>query len=60
MTTLSPEERLIGLATVWSEVKHNYPMWHRHPNLDWDAEFRKRVPQALADQGDWECYRPRS
>jgi C-terminal processing protease CtpA/Prc len=57
MTTLLPEERLFGLATVWSEVKYNYPMWHRHSNLDWDAAFRERVPQVLADQSEWDYYR---
>jgi hypothetical protein len=50
MGGLTREERLVGLATVWSEVKYNYPMWHRHPDLDWDRAFRERVPGALVEQ----------
>lgn len=57
MKGLTREERAIGLATVWSEVKYNYPMWHRHPDLDWGLVFRERVPGALAEQSDWEYYR---
>ncbi len=57
MRTLSAEDRLVGLATVWSEVKYNYPMWHRHPDLDWDAAFRERISLVLEDQSDWDYYR---
>jgi C-terminal processing protease CtpA/Prc len=57
MGGLAREERAVGLATVWSEVKYNYPMWHRHPDLDWDLAFRERVPEALAEQSDWQYYR---
>jgi carboxyl-terminal processing protease len=57
VSALTREERVVGLATIWSEVKYNYPMWHRHPDLDWDLAFRGRVPQALAEQSDWQYYR---
>jgi C-terminal processing protease CtpA/Prc len=55
-TTLTPEERLLGLATAWSEVKYNYPMWHRLPDLDWDKSFRERIATVLTDQPDVEYY----
>jgi carboxyl-terminal processing protease len=57
VSTLTREERVVGLATIWSEVKYNYPMWHRHPDLDWGLAFRERVPAALAAQSDWQYYR---
>ena len=47
----------MGLATVWSEVRYNYPMWRRHPGLDWDSAFGERVAGALAAQSDWQYYR---
>lgn len=56
-STLSPEERLWGLASLWSEIKYNYPMWHRHPDLDWDAAYRARIAPALAEQSDADYYR---
>jgi len=54
--TLTPEERILGLATAWSEVKSNYPMWHRLPDLDWDESFRERIATVLADQPDIAYY----
>lgn len=57
LETLTLAERVEGLSTVWAETKYNYPMWHRLPELDWDAEYRKRVPLALAKQSDWDYYR---
>ncbi len=54
---ISPEQRAYGLAAIWSEVKYNYPMWHRLPDLDWDGEFRRRIPEVLAAKSDLEYYR---
>ena len=54
--TLSAQDRLLGLARIWSEVKYNYPMWHRLGGLDWDVEFRRRIPQVLQEQSDWDYY----
>ncbi|MCL5270642.1 MAG: S41 family peptidase [bacterium] len=57
MRELTRSERLMGLSTLWSEAKYNYPMWHRHPGLDWDAEYEKRLDQAAADQSLGDYYR---
>ena len=54
---LTREERAAGLARVWSEVTYNYPMWHRHADLNWDAAFRERLTGVLAARSDWEYYR---
>jgi carboxyl-terminal processing protease len=54
---LRPEERAAGLARVWSEVTYNYPMWHRHADLNWDAAFQERLTGVLAARSDWEYYR---
>jgi len=42
---------------VWSEVKYNYPMWHRLSGLDWDGAFRERLAEVLPGQPDWDYYR---
>jgi carboxyl-terminal processing protease len=57
MAAPSAEERLFGLASIWREVRYNYPMWHRHPSLDWDAEFRARIPLVATDQTQSDYYR---
>ena len=55
--TLTADERLFGLAMVWSEAKRCYPMWHRLPDLDWGGEFQRRLPEVVPDQSDLEYYR---
>jgi len=59
MTTGSPNlsaaDRVEGLATVWSEATRNYPMWHRLPDLDWDAAFRERI-EAVSTAETLEAY----
>ncbi len=57
MGSLTPQDRLFGLASIWREVRYNYPMWHRHADLDWDAEFRARLPLVAAEQTEWDYYR---
>jgi carboxyl-terminal processing protease len=57
MGALTAQDRLLGLASIWREVRYNYPMWHRHPDLDWDAEFRERLLLVSAEQPDWDYYR---
>lgn len=44
------EQKLWGLMQIWSEAKYNFAFFDRHPDLDWDAEVQKRIPQVLAAQ----------
>ena len=54
---LSPAERLYGLSKFWSEVKYNFAYFHQVPDLDWDLEYQRLIPEVLADQSNYEYYR---
>lgn len=55
--TLTAQQRAMGLARVWSEVRYNYPMAHRLKGLDWDAQFQARLAEVLPEQSDRDYYR---
>lgn len=46
----SAEQKLWGLMQIWSEAKYNFAFFDRLPDLDWDTEVQKRIPQVLAAQ----------
>jgi C-terminal processing protease CtpA/Prc len=54
---LSVDQRLAGLATVWSEVKFNFANFDLVPKLEWDAEFAAYIPGVRAAKNDTEYYR---
>ncbi len=54
--TGSAEQKLWGLMLIRSEVKYNFAFFHRLPDLDWDAEVQKRIPQVLAAQDSIAYY----
>ena len=54
---LSAEERLYGLSQFWSQVKYNFAFFHQVPDLDWDLEYQRLIPEVLADQSNYEYYR---
>ncbi len=44
-----PEQRAVGLATIWSEVKYNFAFWDHLDGEDWwDDQFAKFLPRVLA------------
>ena len=54
---LTPDERLFGLARIWSEVKYNFANFDLVPDLDWDKAFQEYLPRAAEQQTDAEYYR---
>jgi C-terminal processing protease CtpA/Prc len=54
---LTREERIFGLAKIWSEVKYNFANFDLVPDLDWDKAFQEYLPKAAEQQSDAEYYR---
>jgi len=54
---LTREERIFGLAKIWSEVKYNFANFDLVPDLDWDKAFQEYLPQAAEQQSDAEYYK---
>jgi hypothetical protein len=47
--TISPADRILTLATFWSEAKYNFAFWDRLPDLNWPArsELGRNVRRVL-------------
>ena len=54
---LTREERIWGLAKVWSGVKYNFANFDLVPDLDWDKAFQEYLPKAAEEQSNVEYYR---
>lgn len=54
---LTRDERLFGLARIWSEVKYNFANFDLVPDLDWDKAFQEYLTKAAEQQTDAEYYR---
>jgi carboxyl-terminal processing protease len=54
--TVPPSDRLLTLATFWSEAKYNFAFWDR-VDLDWDAAFVEYTERALQVESDIEFFR---
>jgi carboxyl-terminal processing protease len=58
---LSEEEKIAGLARLWSEVKYNFANFDitetKNPGLDWDAQFLATIPRVRATKSTAEYYR---
>ena len=46
--TGSVEQKLLGLMTIWSEAKFNFPYFDRIPDIDWDAKVQAYIPRVLS------------
>lgn len=55
--TLSVAERVGGLSTVWSGVKHLLPGFETAPGLDLDSLYMAYLPAVSAEQSTLEYYR---
>jgi C-terminal processing protease CtpA/Prc len=55
--TLSVDERLAGLARVWSEVKYNFAYFDRVRGLDWDSLFVAYLPRVREAPATLDYYR---
>jgi len=54
---LAVEDKLAGLALVWSEAKYNFANFDLVPQLDWDAEYRAMITRVMASENTFEYYR---
>lgn len=54
---LSTEERIMGLVTIWSEAKYNFPWFDKFPDLNWDAQVQAYLPKVIAARDTVEYYR---
>jgi C-terminal processing protease CtpA/Prc len=55
--TIPPADRILTLATFWSEAKYNFAFWDRVPLLDWDAAFAQYSERALNVESDIQFFR---
>jgi C-terminal processing protease CtpA/Prc len=55
--TISPADRILTLATFWSEAKYNFAFWDRLPDLNWDATFAEYSVRALNVESDIQFFR---
>ncbi len=46
--TLTTEQKLFGLMTVWAEAKYTFPSFDRLPDLDWDQSLQDYIPRVIA------------
>ncbi|GAA4462811.1 S41 family peptidase [Nibrella saemangeumensis] len=54
--TLSREQRLAGLAQVWSETKYNFAYFDKVPHLDWDSLYIAYIPKVLKTASTEQYY----
>lgn len=53
---ISDQEKLAGLALVWSEAKYNFAFFDKKPDLDWDSLYVSYIPKVLATKSTQEYY----
>ncbi|MHC4527210.1 MAG: hypothetical protein ACYS29_04960, partial [Planctomycetota bacterium] len=54
---ISVDERLLGFARLWSEIKYNFAFFDQVPDLDWDAVLEEYLPKIRKEQTTEEYYR---
>lgn len=51
----SVEQKVMGLITIWSEAKFNFPYFDQRPGLNWDEKMQEYLPRVMAAQ-DIDAY----
>jgi hypothetical protein len=54
--TGSVEQKLLGLMTIWSEAKFNFPYFDRIPDLNWDKKVQEYIPRVISAKNIVEYY----
>ncbi|MCK5148532.1 hypothetical protein KAR48_17385 [bacterium] len=54
--TGSVEQKIVGLSTIWSEAKINFPFFDQVPDLDWDETYQKFISRVLATESIVDYY----
>lgn len=55
--TLTDEEKLFGLSTLWQEVNYNFAFFNQVPDLNWDNEYKKAIHDVLQSDSDLAYYK---
>lgn len=55
--SLSKEQRIFGLATIYGEAKHHFAEFERVPDLNWDQAFIAWLPLVEKEQTRYDYYR---
>lgn len=55
--TLSKQERIFGLVTIYRGAKQHFAWFEQVPTLDWDKAFMEYLPLVEKDQGLYDYYR---
>jgi carboxyl-terminal processing protease len=53
---ISDQEKLAGLALVWSEAKYNFAFFDKVPQLDWDSLYVSYLPKVTQTKSTLEYY----
>ncbi|MDP2158926.1 MAG: S41 family peptidase [Flavobacterium sp.] len=56
VNTLSLEEKIEALSTVWHEAKFNFANFDLIPNVNWDSLYRAYLPKIMATNHIMETY----
>ena len=54
---ISEDEKLAGLAKMWSEVKYNFANFDLVPDVKWDAVFVEYIPKVKQTKSTLEYYK---
>ena len=54
---ISEDEKLAGLAKLWSEVKYNFANFDLVPDVKWDALFVEYIPKVKQTRSTLEYYK---
>jgi len=52
--TVSREDKLYALSTIWKEADYNFVFFHNQPHLNWDSVFVAYIPKILATKNLYE------
>ena len=55
-TSLSTEEKIQALSTVWYEAKFNFANFDLIPNVQWDSLYKAYLPKVIATEHIMETY----
>ena len=56
-STLTKEEKLMGLSLLWKEASYNFAFFDRVRYLNWDSCYIAYMPMVQETSNDWEYYR---
>lgn len=53
----TPEQKVMGLMTIWAEAKYAFPFFDQVPDLDWDAKVQEFIPRVIAADNIEDYYK---